>query len=72
MLLCHNNVTVPVKIGDTENSGFFDTVTPVTLTLHWAGQMEPSTQYLGRYEFAGQSSLPPSLPLWPVSIIYFP
>ena len=53
VLLCHSNVTVPVKIGDTENSGYFDPVTPITVTLDWSGELESSAQYLGRYEFAG-------------------
>ena len=54
VLLCHSNVTTPVQIGDTENSGHFDPITPITVTLHWSGYLDPNTQYLGRYEFAGE------------------
>ena len=62
VLLCHSNVTVPVQIGDTENSGHFDPITPITVTLHWSGYLDPNTQYLGRYEFAGEFllSIPPT------------
>ena len=55
--LCHSNVTVPIQIDDTENSGHFDPVTPITVTLDWSGELEPRAQYLGRYEFAGLSDL---------------
>ena len=34
VLLCHSNVTTPVQIGDTENSGYFDAGSPVMVTLH--------------------------------------
>ena len=58
VLLCHNNVTVPVKIGDTENSGYFDPGSPVMVTLHWSGDLDTArTQYLGRFEFAGLTSV---------------
>ena len=53
-MLCHSNVTTPVQIGDTENSGYFDLASPVVVTLSWSGFLDTTTQYLGRYEFAGQ------------------
>ena len=65
VLLCHSNVTVPVQIGDTENSGHFDPITPITVTLHWSGYLDPNTQCLGRYEFDGEFLL--SIPLTPLT-----
>ena len=56
VLLCHGNVTTPVQIGDTEKSGYFDMMSPVTVTLSWSGYLDTSTQYLGRYEFAALTS----------------
>ena len=53
VLLCHSNVTTPVQIGDTENSGYFDLMTPVIVTLAWSGQLDTSTQYMGSYNFVG-------------------
>ena len=58
VLLCHSNVTTPVQIGDTENSGYFDRGSPVMVTLHWSGDLDNArTQYLGRFEFAGLTSV---------------
>ena len=58
VLLCHSNVTTPVQIGDTENSGYFDAGSPVMVTLHWSGDLDTSrTQYLGRFEFLGLTSV---------------
>ena len=57
VLLCHSNVTVPVQIGDKEDTGYFDAVTPVTVTLHWSGRLDSHTQYLGMFEFANLTSM---------------
>ena len=57
VLLCHSNVTVPVQIGDKEDTGYFDMMTPVMVTLHWSGDLDAHTQFLGMYKFVGLTDI---------------
>jgi len=49
--LCHSNVTTPIRVGDTEEAGHFDSYTPVTILVKWMGVLDIRTSYLGRFHF---------------------
>ena len=48
--LCHSNVTTPIRVGDTEDAGHFDSYAPVTILVKWMGVLDIRTSYLGRLD----------------------